>query len=187
MSEPSTPASLLERLKGPDEQQAWERFRSLYAPLIELWVKRFGVPPGDRDDVVHDVFVTLAQNLPKFEYDPARGRFRGYLFEVTKSRANDWHRRAPRTVSLSPDASAPGDPLGDHIEAEYRSHLVRRAVEIMRAEFEPVTWKAFWEYVVEDRPATDVAAEMNLSADSVYQAKLRVLRTLRRELDGLLD
>ncbi len=187
MSEPSTPASLLERLKGPGEHEAWARFRLLYAPLIERWVDKLGVPLADRDDVVQEVFVTLAQKLPAFEYDSARGRFRGFLRTVTQSRAADWHRRAPRTVSLPQDIGALTSPPDDIEEAEYRDQLVRRAVEIMRTEFEPVTWKAFWEYVVEDRPPADVATELNLTVDSVYTAKTRVLRTLRRELDGLLD
>jgi RNA polymerase sigma-70 factor, ECF subfamily len=187
MSEPSTPASLLERLKGPDEHEAWARFRLLYAPLIERWAGKFGVPPADRDDVVQEVFATLAQKLPAFTYDSVRGRFRGYLRTVAQSRAADWHRRAPHTVSLPADIGAPDAARDDLEEAEYRDLLVRRAVEIMRAEFEPVTWKAFWEYVVEERPPAEVAAELNLSVESVYAAKTRVLRTLRRELDGLLD
>lgn len=186
MSEPSTPPSLLDRLKQPDAARAWERFCELYQPLILTWVARFGVPASDRDDVVQDVFVTLKPKMDVFEYDPDR-RFRGYLYEVTRSRANDWHRRAPVTAPLPAEVSSPYDPVGDHIEAEYQGVLVRRAVEIMRTEFEEPTWRAFWEYVVEERPAAAVAAELNLTVDSVYQSKTRVLRTLRRELDGLLD
>ncbi len=186
MSEPSTPPSLLDRLKEPDAARAWERFCALYKPLIETWVTRFGVPASDRDDVVQDVFVTLKPKMDAFEYDPQK-RFRGYLYEVTRSRAHDWHRRAPVTAQLPAEVTSPYDPVGDHIEAEYRGVLVRRAVEIMRAEFEEATWRAFWQYVVEEVPAGEVAAELNLSLESVYQAKTRVLRTLRRELDGLLD
>ncbi len=187
MSEPETPPSLLDRLKGPGYGADWERFRALYQPLIGHWAARFGIPASDRDDVVQEVFVTLQGEMKRFDYDPARGHFRGYLYRVTQSRANDWHRRAPRTVSLPAEVSAPGDAINATDEAEYQGMLVRRAVEIMRAEFEEPTWRAFWEYVVEGRPVAGVAAELNVSADSVYQAKTRVLRTLRRELDGLIE
>ena len=43
------------------------------------------------------------------------------------------------------------------------------------------------EFVVRDRPAADVAAELGISVNSVYLAKSRVLRRLREELAGLLD
>ena len=57
----------------------------------------------------------------------------------------------------------------------------------MQAEFQPTTWRAFWECVVADRPGAEVAAELGISVDAVYAAKSRVLRRLRRELAGLLD
>jgi RNA polymerase sigma-70 factor (ECF subfamily) len=57
----------------------------------------------------------------------------------------------------------------------------------MQSDFEPATWKACWETVVCDRPATDVAAELGITVNAVYLAKSRVLGRLRRDLDGLLD
>jgi RNA polymerase sigma-70 factor (ECF subfamily) len=60
-------------------------------------------------------------------------------------------------------------------------------LEVMRAEFEPSTWKACWECVVEGRSAADVGRELGLSPGAVRAAKFRVLCRLRRELDGLLD
>jgi RNA polymerase sigma-70 factor (ECF subfamily) len=56
-----------------------------------------------------------------------------------------------------------------------------------RLEFQPVTWKACWEFVVCDRKADDVASELGVSVNAVYLAKSRVLRRLREELAGLLD
>ena len=72
-------------------------------------------------------------------------------------------------------------------EIEYRQHLVGRALELMQSEFEPATWRACWEVVVAERSASAVAAELGISVDSVYAAKSRVLRRLRKELEGLLD
>ncbi len=77
-----------------------------------------------------------------------------------------------------------GEAIG---EAEYREYLVRRALELMQAEFQPTTWKAFWECVTANRPAAEVAGELGLTVDAVYAAKSRVLRRLREELEGLLD
>jgi RNA polymerase sigma-70 factor (ECF subfamily) len=57
----------------------------------------------------------------------------------------------------------------------------------MRAKFRPATWTAFWETVVNERPAADVARDLGLTENAVYLAKGRVLRRLRIELDGLLD
>lgn len=63
--------------------------------------------------------------------------------------------------------------------------LLRRALEVMRREFRPPTWRACWEQVVQGRPAAEVARELSLNA--VYVARSRVLRRLREYLDHLLD
>ena len=72
-------------------------------------------------------------------------------------------------------------------ETEYRQQLVGRALELMQNEFQQNTWRACWEVVVSVRSAADVAADLGISVDSVYAAKSRVLRRLRKELEGLLD
>jgi RNA polymerase sigma-70 factor, ECF subfamily len=83
-------------------------------------------------------------------------------------------------LAVPDDAAALG-------EAEYQHTLLRRALEVMQAEFQPTTWKAYWEYVVLGRPAAEVAAELGISVGAVYIAKSRVLSRLRQELHGLLD
>ena len=64
---------------------------------------------------------------------------------------------------------------------------MRRALELMQADFQPTTWKACWEYAVQGRPAEEVARELDTTVAVVYAAKSRVLRRLRQELAGLLD
>jgi RNA polymerase sigma-70 factor (ECF subfamily) len=57
----------------------------------------------------------------------------------------------------------------------------------MSRDFQPATWKAFWEQAVEGRPAAEVAAELGLTIGAVYASKFRVLDRLRRELADMLD
>ncbi len=72
-------------------------------------------------------------------------------------------------------------------EQDHNQFLARLALELMQAEFQPTTWKACWELVVEDRPAAEVAAELGMTENAVFVAKCRVLGRLRKELTGLID
>jgi RNA polymerase sigma-70 factor (ECF subfamily) len=54
-------------------------------------------------------------------------------------------------------------------------------------DFTPATWQAFRRYVLQGKPAARVAAELDLSLNSVLLAKSRVLKRLRQELAGLLE
>jgi RNA polymerase sigma-70 factor (ECF subfamily) len=185
----TTPVTLLERLRRPDEPDAWDRFVELYTPMLYAWARKTGLQEPDAADLVQEVFALLLRKLPEFAYDPAKS-FRGWLRTVT---LNQWRliqrRRAgqPTTAQgVEPDAlpAAEGEAFW---EAEYRQHLVARALAVMRAEFQPTTWRACWECAVHGRPAADVAAEFGLSVGAVRAAKFRVLNRLRQELDGLLE
>ena len=185
----TTPVSLLERLRRPDEQAAWNQFVELYTPLLYAWTRRLGLRPEEAADLVQDLFVLLVEKLPQFRYDPQRS-FHAWLRTVF---LNKWrnHQRSELQATIQPGGESLSDisatESASFEEAEYRQYLVRRALQLMQAEFETTTWKACWEFVAWERPAQDVARELNISVNAVYVAKCRVLRRLREELLGLLD
>jgi len=186
----TTPVSLLERVRMPSDQDAWGRFVQLYTPLIFCWARRCGLQADDAADLTQEVFTTLFQKLPDFAYDRHKS-FRAWLRTVTLNHWRDRQRRLatrplPGNGALLDEVEAPGDAMLLE-EAEYRQHLVSRALQIMRADFQPATWRAFWEHGVVGRPADEVAAEVGLSVAAVYGARFRVLARLRKELQGLLD
>jgi RNA polymerase sigma-70 factor, ECF subfamily len=184
----STSASLLERLSGGNDSVAWGRFVDLYTPLLHRWCQRLGLNDTDAADFIQDVFVILVDQLPRFRYDPSQS-FRAWLKTVLM---NVWRKHYRKSSRLPvgnghPDLVADSDAGQLVDEADHCEFLVRRAMQIARADFEESTWKACWEFVVNDRPAAEVAAELNTSVNAVYLAKSRVLRHLRTELAGLLD
>src|SRR5438067_9239364 len=161
-----TSASLLERLRQPGEQEAWNRFVKLYTPFLYHWARRLGLDEQDAADLVQEVFLVLVQKLPEFTYDRHKS-FRGWLRIVMLNKWRDRQRR--RTVGAVPQSEALlGDLVGpndaaDFEEAEYRQHLVRRALRLMQVEFQPTTWRACWEDVVTGRAAGEVAVDVGLS------------------------
>jgi RNA polymerase sigma-70 factor, ECF subfamily len=185
----TTPISLLERLRQLPDEAAWERFVQLYSPLLCAWASRLGLSGQEADDLVQDVFTLLVRKLPEFRYDP-RKSFRAWLWTVTVNKCRERRRRPAVALAPATDRDlaevAGTDERAEIDEAEYRDYLVRRALELMRAEFQPGTWKAFWECTAQGRPAAEVARELGLTENAVYLAKGRVLRRLRKELDGLL-
>jgi RNA polymerase sigma-70 factor (ECF subfamily) len=184
-----TPASLLERLRRPGEEEAWGRFVALYTPLLFFWARRLGCQDADAADLVQDTLLVLSQKLPEFLYDRQRS-FRGWLRTVLLNKWRQQQRR-PALPLASDDAglatlAAPDDGNGLS-ETEYRQQLVGRALRIMQAEFSPSSWKACWETIVAGRPTATVAAELGMSAAAVRVARSRVLHRLRQELRGLLE
>jgi RNA polymerase sigma-70 factor, ECF subfamily len=187
----STSISLLQRLRRPEEQEAsWKRFVQLYTPLLFHWARKLGLSAEDAADLVQDVLMLLMQKLPEFEYDASRS-FRGWLRTVTLNKWRDI-RRLRRVATTAAETEnlpnvADADAVALFEEAEYQQYVVKQALELMQAEFQPATWKACWEYMIVGKPAEMVAKEQGLTVNAVYLAKSRVLGRLREELAGLLD
>ncbi len=187
----TTSLTLLDRLRQPNDQDAWRRFVSLYTPLLIAWGKRLGIDSDETDDFVQEVLLLLLDKLRSFEHRGV-GSFRGWLKSVAVNKSRErFRRRAPPGAIGGDDQgwsqiTNADDPTG-FWQVEYRQHLVARALQVMQNEFEPKTWQACWQRVVEERPAAEIAETLGLSEAAVYVYSGRVLRRLREELRDLLD
>jgi RNA polymerase sigma-70 factor, ECF subfamily len=189
----TTSVSLLGRLGQANQQEAWQRFVLLYTPFLShVLIQRLHIPPQEAADLIQEIFITLLRTLPKFEYDVTKGNFRGYLWQVCTTKAADLRRKRPTPAANQAELSSLEDEkaeaeLAQVWQQEHNQFLTRRALELMQEEFQPTTWKACWEFVVNGRSAADVAKELGITENAVFIAKHRVIQRLRQELEGLLE
>jgi RNA polymerase sigma-70 factor (ECF subfamily) len=185
---------LLERVKV-DDASAWHRLVDLYAPLVYRWCRSYGLREQDAADVFQDVFQAVATHIAGFRKEKESDTFRGWLRTITRNKVRDQFRKSGREpageggseamvrLAALPDAfHQEPDESGD--EQEHHG-LYRRALALIRSEFEPRTWQAFWLTAVDGRATNDVADELAMSPGAVRVAKSRVLRRLREELGEL--
>ena len=191
---PETPVSLLERLRLRPDPESWRRLVDLYAPLIRDWLPRHSLQPPDADDLSQDVLTVLVKELPNFQHDLRPGSFRRWLRTITVNRLrNFWRSGKRRPVSagnvdfLLDQLEQPDSPLSRQWDEEHDRHVVARLLELLEPEFEPATWRAFRLLVLEGKPTSEVAAELNMSANAVRIAKSRILTRFRQEAEGLLE
>ena len=185
---PTTRPSLLVRLRDPRDEQAWEKFVAIYTPLIDRLARSRGLQNADAADLAQDVFRAVAGAIDRWDPDPARGSFRGWLFQIARNLAINLLTARRRHVQGSGDSDvlerlhrlpAPDAEETILFDAEYRRSLFHRAAEQVRDEFRESTWRAFWRTGVEGREPAEVAQELKLSVGAVYIAKSRVMARLR--------
>jgi RNA polymerase sigma factor (sigma-70 family) len=187
----ATRHSLLVKLRDPTNAGAWHEFVALYEPLVYRLARRKGLQDADARDLCQEVFRTVAQAIERWDPDPARGRFRGWLSRITRNLlVNFLTRQSPArgsgTTSVQDllDALPAHDPSATALfEAEYRRRLFQWAAEQVQGELTAATWHAFWRTAVEGRTPKDVAAELGLSVGAVYIARSRVLARLRQRIE----
>jgi RNA polymerase sigma-70 factor (ECF subfamily) len=190
----SVSSSLLDRLRLQDPE-AWRRLVRLYYPVVRGWGERAGLQAEDAADVAQEVFRALAGNVDRFRRDGGKNSFRGWLWGITQRQILAHRRRrqgrpvaaggteANRLLAEVPEADEPSSAA----PPDDRHAVLRRALDLLRAEVEERTWQAFWRATVEGQAPADIAAALGMSVNSVYLAKARLLRRLREEFGDLLD
>jgi RNA polymerase sigma-70 factor (ECF subfamily) len=194
-SQQATSLTLLDRLRANDGD-AWRVMVKLYGPLVHHWCNRGGVRGADGDDVAQEVFRAAATSLEAFRRDRTGDSFRGWLRGITRNMVLQHFRGRGRhpIAAGGTDAhlrlqSVPAGGGGEDDEdpVEELDGLRRRALDLVRGEFEDRTWQAFWLTVVEGRSPVDIAAETGVSPAAVRMAKSRVLHRLKEAFGDVVQ
>jgi RNA polymerase sigma-70 factor (ECF subfamily) len=186
-----TSLSLLDRVRDRD-QEAWRRLVHLYGPLVAGWCNHGGVVGQDADDVQQEVFQAVAAGLDAFRRDRPGDTFRGWLRGICRNKLLDHFRRRQRRPQAQGGTEAHlqmqhvAEQVLPEETAEELNALYHRALELVKAEFEPRTWDAFWRSAVEGHSPAIIAADLGVTPAAVRKAKSRVVRRLREELGELL-
>ncbi len=189
-----TSLSLLDRLKqaAPDAPD-WRHLQEIYLPLIRSWLCRFPAVRAEADDLAQEVLIVLVRELPVFErrHD---GAFRAWLRQITLNRVRACqkarHRRGlaggAAMEGLLAQLEDSGSDLARQWDEDHDRHVLNRLLDLVQRDFRPRTWEAFRRFVLDGRPAAQVAAELGMSETAVLQAKARVLKRLRAEAGELI-
>lgn len=190
-----TSLSLLARLQTKPDPLSWQRLVDIYAPLISRWLSHSPLQRADHEDVTQEVLKIVVQKLPEFQRR-REGSFRAWLRVVTVNCLREFWRSTKHQPTATGDSNFlrklqeledPHSELARVWNTEHDRHVVRRLLELIGPQFEPATLQAFRSVVLDGQKPAQVAAELGISVNAVFLAKSRILRQLRRELDGLLS
>jgi RNA polymerase sigma-70 factor (ECF subfamily) len=193
---PVTHSSLLVRLRDRSDEQAWCEFTEIYRPLVYQLAKRRGLQEADAQDLVQEVFRSVARAIEHFDPDSSRGSFRGWLSRIAGNLiinlliAQKRHPRGTGETDVLRLMEEQPDPTREEsvlYEEEYRRSLLAWAAERVRPSFSELVWQAFWRTGVEGQPPKVVAQALGMSLGTVYQYKSRVVARIRREIEQVDD
>ncbi len=191
-----TRRSLIMRLGDWKDQRSWDEFYRTYWRLIYSVAIKAGLREDEAWDVVQETVLTIAKQSLKGAYDPERGSFKMWLWNVTRWRINDQFRmrgKAPQTTSETdenqpvrepvenvPDTS--GNNFSELWEREWQRNVMEAALERVKAKVSPRQFQIFDYNVLQGMNATDVRRKLGVSIAQVYLAKHRVSTILKKEI-----
>lgn len=188
----NTKKSLILRAKSADDAQAWEEFVKYYERFIFHLLHQMEVPSNDFDDLVQNVLLRLWKSLAS--YDPGKGRFRTWLGVVVRNAVVDHFAETRRRGKLMEQGQAffqmlnetPPSEIEQRIESEWVRYVTDLALERIRKVFSGEAVAVFT-MSLNEKPAKEIAEELNLTVDSVYTLKSRVKARFIREVKAVMN
>lgn len=187
-----TRKSLILRARDPEDKQAFEDFVRYYERFIFHVLHRMNVSANDFDDLVQNVLLKLWHNLAS--YDAEKARFRTWLGVVVRNAVYDQFAENKRRgklldhelESMQRLESENAPEIERLIEQEWAQHVTSLALQRIEKVFSEEAVKSFT-MSADGASAKDIAAELNLTVDSVYTLKSRVKARFIKEVKAVID
>jgi RNA polymerase sigma-70 factor (ECF subfamily) len=185
---PGSSTLLVRRLLAcPADAAAWEQFVRRYSGPIYRWCRGCALQDADAQDVTQNVFAGLLHGLQTF--DPARARFRSWLYRVVENSVKDWckapaHRQEKGTEAarhLLASEQARRD-LRASLEEEFDHELLEAAEMNVRLKVSPATWEAYRLRCKEQLTLRQAATQIGIPAGHVSKYARRVCDMLTRQV-----
>lgn len=195
MTQP-TSRSLLIRMQDPQDQEAWERFVSIYTPILRAWLLKRGIPHHDAEDILQDLLELAMKELPQFCHNGRVGALRAWLRTSMSYRIKGYWRKRTQQERLGAreDLGALADALADEQsetsrlwEHDHRRHLCDELLRRAESSFSPQTVQAFRLAFLSELSSSEVAERLGMTPNAVRIAQSRVLSKLRELSEGLLE
>lgn len=191
-----TSLSLIDRLQSSENSTSWLQLNEIYGPLLNKWLRRYHLQSADAEDVVQEVLMAVAKELPSFEHNGRPGAFRSWLRSVMVHRLLGYWRIRNRLPKSGADSRLqleieqlqdPNSELSQVWNREHDEAIVRKLLQACEEHFSQQTWQAFKRVALEGVEPKQVASELGMSLNAVFIAKSRVLTRMRSEAKGLVE
>jgi RNA polymerase sigma factor (sigma-70 family) len=170
--------------------------------LIYNVARKAGLNDAEAQEAVQETVIGVAKSIGGFETDARRGSFKAWLLHQTHWRIADQFRKRQaeppphpavwQPVRLPEDATGTAtvnripDPALSELESvwddEWQQHVMRAALERVKTQVSAKQFQMFDLHTLQGLSVSDAARALGVSIASVYMAKSRVGRLLRREL-----
>lgn len=193
MDEYNTRQTLIAKIRDQHNEQAWEDFSYFYEAYIYSIVIRMGVNKSDQDDLVQKIILQIWKSLPNFEYRPNGGKFRSWIYGLTRYQAlmhfrtdKRYKAKLAKASDMTVELNDTDSEMDDESIKEWRHHLFQLAWDRVKDELGE-TYRECFLLFGQGHDVHEVAKRLNIKTNSAHVYRQRVVKRLSREVRFLDD
>ncbi len=184
----TTRVTLLERIKNPANNAAWVEFDAIYRPMLFRFAQARGLSHADAEDIVQGCMGAISDHITTFEYDPSKGRFKGWLRAMVNNRWRN-HLRGRREQPVdSRDLRAleyQDESPEETFDRVWTQEHLRYALRAILTEVDNSTACAYRAYVINKESVQHICDTYGMTANQLYKIKWRLTQRLREKMQEL--
>jgi len=175
--------TLLDRIRDPQDSEAWKDFIDFYKNYIYFIIRSMGIKPQDADDILQQVSLKLWKNLPTHLHDPKKGKFRSWVSTITKNTVLSYIKKQESQAQKLDQAKQKEEltyldaiklpEINKIAQQEWEVFITNTALENLEERFTPQAIEAFKRHI-SGQAADQSAAELGVYRDSIYKYISRV-------------
>lgn len=182
---------------GKESVATWESFYDVYNDILARFAAKHSYRAEEIEDLLQDVWYEVIRRLPQFEYDPAKGGFRRWLYSIVQSRAIDAvrrrhterKRRLPRPREYDELAAAADNrlPAVDlELDRQFHLEVVRSALVRLQQRLSDDEWRLFSLARIDGKNSTEVALATGLTPAAVRNRLARLAPKLEAAIADIV-
>lgn len=185
----TTRPSLLLRLKDRRDTTAWRTFDEIYRPMLQRFASACGLSHSDAEDVVQQCMIAIGEHIEGFEYDPAKGRFKGWLRTMVNNKVRNLvrdRRDYPADNGEFSGLASREESPEEVFDRMWMQQHLWQCLNLLRGEVDESTFRAFVMHVIDERSVEEVCHELGMKPNLVYTIKWRMTERVAAKMAELL-
>lgn len=183
-----------ENLSDWGDQENWNAFYKQYNDYLRALAVSYKLPSQDVDDVVQEVFISMANFFKEKKFDSKKGHIHSWVTTFAKWRMIDIVRRNQRInkqvtsgddllMEMQPDERQNADSF---YENKRQKSLFRRAVKNVAKQHLNKDFLIFSDFHFNNLSNEQIMQKHRVNSSMIYIAKHRVIKRIKNEVQNIL-
>jgi RNA polymerase sigma-70 factor (ECF subfamily) len=176
------------------DNESWNLFFTQFSEYLKSLAYSYKLPSQDVDDVVQEVFISMANYFRKNKFDSNKGNIYSWVTTFAKWRMVDIIRRNQRQnkhvtsgdellMEMQPDES---QDLETILENKYQEKLFLQAFQNIGRSHKNKDYMIFYDMHFNDLNNDELMSKYKINSGAIYIAKHRMIKRLKEEISNIL-
>jgi RNA polymerase sigma factor (sigma-70 family) len=173
---------------------SWNAFFTQFNEYLRSLAYSYKLPSQDVDDVVQEVFVSMANYFRESKFDSSKGNIYSWVTTFTKWRMVDIIRRNQRQnkhVTTGDDLlmemqSDESQDLDSRLESDYQNELFDKALKNLAETHKSKDYLIFCDMHFNQLSNEELMSKYKINCGAIYIAKHRMIKRIKEEVGRIL-